>query len=159
MKTLNITDYDFEDYSISNAEFTKAWFQINENERYDFENHEWSLRDLDGEFIRPLIKSEIKLIEEYSEEMFLNIIAHPLRSFLPKPLPSKLTYLPMFSKWTMIKLENTFKIGCKEKTFEQWDNFFESTEEFYTKRGTDDFKRIHAMYLANKTYYEFLKTN
>lgn len=72
MKTLNITDYDFEDYSISNAEFTKAWFQIDGNNIFHFENHEWTLRDIDGVFIRPLIKSEIKLIEEYSEEMFLN---------------------------------------------------------------------------------------
>ena len=65
--------------------------------------------------------------------------------------------LPMFSKWSMIKLENTFKIGCKEKSFEDWDKFFNSDKEFETKRESDDFKRIHAMYLANKTYYEFLK--
>jgi hypothetical protein len=65
--------------------------------------------------------------------------------------------LPMFSKWSMIKLENTFKIGCKEKSFEDWDKFFDSDKEFETKRESDDFKRIHAMYLANKTYYEFLK--
>ena len=65
--------------------------------------------------------------------------------------------LPMFSKWSMIKKENgIFRIGCKEKTFEEWDLFFASESEFETKRGSDDFIRIQAMYLANKVYYSFL---
>jgi len=66
-------------------------------------------------------------------------------------------YLPMFSKWSMVKKENDiFRIGCKEKTFEEWDLFFASESEFETKRGSDDFIRIQAMYLANKAYYSFL---
>ena len=65
--------------------------------------------------------------------------------------------LPMFSKWSMVKKENDiFRIGCKEKTFEEWDLFFASESEFETKRGSDDFIRIQAMYLANKLYYSFL---
>ena len=65
--------------------------------------------------------------------------------------------LPMFSKWSMLKKENDiFSIGCKEKTFEEWDLFFASESEFETKRGSDDFIRIQAMYLANKVYYSFL---
>jgi hypothetical protein len=37
-----------------------------------------------------------------------------------------------------------------------WDNFFYSDEEFETKRGTDEFKRIQACYEATKAYKLFL---
>ena len=66
-------------------------------------------------------------------------------------------YLPMFSMWSMVKKENDIlRIGCKEKTFEEWDLFFASESEFETKRGSDDFIRIQALYLANKAYHSFL---
>ncbi len=63
----------------------------------------------------------------------------------------------MYSKWRFAIIGDYLKIGCKKKTFEEWDNWFTGEEEFETKRDTDDFKRIEAMYRAYKTYYEFLK--
>ncbi|MDP9954743.1 uncharacterized protein YjbI with pentapeptide repeats [Epilithonimonas hungarica] len=68
-------------------------------------------------------------------------------------------YIPMYSKWHSAIKGSMLKIGCKEKTFEEWEEWFKnSTEEFSTKRDSIDFKRIQAVYLANKAYYEFLKS-
>jgi len=64
--------------------------------------------------------------------------------------------LPMYSKWIFSFTEGKLTIGCKTKTIKEWDEFFESNEEFETPRGTQEFKQIQAMYLAHKTYYEFL---
>ena len=65
-------------------------------------------------------------------------------------------YLPMYSKWVFSFKNDNLSIGCKTKTIKEWDEFFESNEEFETPRGTKEFKQIEAMYLAHKTYYEFL---
>ena len=48
-------------------------------------------------------------------------------------------------------------IGCKEKTIKEWDLFFESSEEFDTKRNSEDFKQIQAVYLAYRSYLTYLK--
>ena len=45
------------------------------------------------------------------------------------------------------------KIGCVEKTIEQWDLWFDSEEEYSTSRNTKDFKQIQAVYNALKAYY------
>ena len=65
--------------------------------------------------------------------------------------------LPMFCKWSVCVIGDKIKIGCKENTIEDWDLFFESSEEFDTKRNTEDFKQIQAMYLAYKAYLTHLK--
>ena len=44
-------------------------------------------------------------------------------------------------------------IGCKQKTIEEWDIWFNSNEEYSTSRGTDEFKQIEAIYNALKSYY------
>jgi len=62
--------------------------------------------------------------------------------------------LPIYCKWTISIVDNHIKIGCKQKSIEDWDLFFASEEVFETKRDTEDFKRIHAMYLAYKTYLQ-----
>ena len=62
----------------------------------------------------------------------------------------------MFSKWSSGIKGDMIKIGCKEKTIEDWDKFFESDEVFETKRGTDEFKQIQALYTGMKAYYLFL---
>jgi hypothetical protein len=65
--------------------------------------------------------------------------------------------LPIFAKWSFsIKNNQIIKIGCKEKTVDDWDLWFASTEEFDTKRGTPEFKQIEAMYLAHKAYLTHL---
>jgi hypothetical protein len=67
--------------------------------------------------------------------------------------------LPIFAKWSFsIKNNQIIKIGCKEKTVDDWDLWFASTEEFDTKRGTHEFKQIEAMYLAHKAYLTHLNS-
>ena len=62
-------------------------------------------------------------------------------------------YLPIFCKWTPSIIGNKIKIGCKEKTIEEWDYFFSSNETFETSRDSEQFKQIEAVYLAYKAYY------
>jgi len=69
-----------------------------------------------------------------------------------------LAYIPIHCKWSTSIKGDLIQIGCKEKTIEEWNLFFSSDEEYTTKRGTDDFKQIQAVYLAYKAYLEFLKS-
>ena len=68
----------------------------------------------------------------------------------------KEAYLPIFMKWGIAIKGNMLKIGCKEKSFEEWRKWFAGSEEFSTKRDTEEFKQIHACYLAYAAYYEFI---
>ena len=61
--------------------------------------------------------------------------------------------LPIFCKWSYGIKGDLIIIGCKEKTIEQWDLWFDSEEEYSTSRGTDEFKQIEAIYNALKSYY------
>ena len=67
-------------------------------------------------------------------------------------------YLPIYMKWGIAIKGDVLKIGCKEMTFNEWELWFAGKEEFSTKRGTEDFKRIQASFLAYKAYYDFLKS-
>ena len=71
--------------------------------------------------------------------------------------------LPIYSKWYVsyfLKEEKYFiKIGCKEKSISDWDNFFKSNQQYTTQRDTEDFKRIEANYLATKAYLTHLYPN
>ena len=60
--------------------------------------------------------------------------------------------LPIYCKWNHSIVNNKIKIGCKSQTIEEWDLFFESDEIYETKRNTDEFKQIEAVYLAYKSY-------
>jgi hypothetical protein len=63
------------------------------------------------------------------------------------------TYLPIYCKWRVTyKLDGSISIGCKAKSIAQWDKWFAGTEEFETKRDSDEFKRIRANYLAVRAY-------
>jgi hypothetical protein len=64
--------------------------------------------------------------------------------------------ISMYSKWLFSFKNDKLRIGCKTNTIKRWDKFFKSNEEFETPRRTKEFKQIEAMYLAHKTYYEFL---
>lgn len=64
--------------------------------------------------------------------------------------------LPMFCKWTHSILGDKIQIGCKTKTIEEWDLFFNSDEEFETSRNTEEFKQIQAVYESYKVYLNFL---
>ena len=61
--------------------------------------------------------------------------------------------LPIFCKWSYGIKGDLIIIGCKEKTIEQWDLWFDSEEEYSTRRDTEDFKQIQAVYNALKSYY------
>ena len=68
----------------------------------------------------------------------------------------ELAYLPIFCKWSNSIIGNKIKIGCKIKTIEEWDLFFNSDEEFETSRQSDDFKQIQAVFESYKAYLNFL---
>ena len=61
--------------------------------------------------------------------------------------------LPIFCKWSYGIKGDLIIIGCKQKTIEEWDIWFNSNEEYSTRRNTDDFKQIEAIYNALKSYY------
>ena len=67
------------------------------------------------------------------------------------------TKLPIYSRWAFSIENENLNIGCKTKTFSEWKEWFEeSEEEFSTKRNTEDFKRLQAMFYAYEAYYNFL---
>lgn len=66
--------------------------------------------------------------------------------------------MPMYCKWDCAVIDNMIMIGCKTKSIEDWDAFFASDEEYNTKRGTDDFLRIQAVYNAYKAYLQTFNT-
>ena len=61
--------------------------------------------------------------------------------------------LPIFCKWSYGIKGDLIVIGCKQKTIEEWDIWFNSNEEYSTSRNTDDFKQIEAVYNSLKSYY------
>ena len=65
--------------------------------------------------------------------------------------------ISVFCKWALSYKNDLIRIGCKEKTIEDWDSFFESNRIYKTKRDTEDFKRIRANYEALKTYLNIMK--
>ena len=65
-------------------------------------------------------------------------------------------YLQPFCKWRTSIIDDKIKIGCKIMTIEEWESFFNSSEEFETNRNTPDFKQIQAVYESYKVYINFL---
>jgi hypothetical protein len=54
-------------------------------------------------------------------------------------------------KWIYgVNANGKIKIGCQEKTVDEWDAWFASDDEYSTKRGTVEFKKIQACYEATK---------
>ena len=62
-------------------------------------------------------------------------------------------FLPIFCKWSYGIKGDLIVIGCEQKTIEEWDIWFNSNEEYSTRRNTDDFKQIEAVYNSLKSYY------
>jgi len=65
-------------------------------------------------------------------------------------------YIPLHCKWSFTILGDKIQIGCKDKTIEEWELFFNSDEVIETQRGTEEFKQIQACYEACKSYLTFL---
>jgi hypothetical protein len=71
----------------------------------------------------------------------------------------ELAYLPIYCKWSHSIKGDKIQIGCKEKTIEDWINFFEqSTETYSTERDTQVFKQIKAVFYSYKAYLEILNS-
>ena len=66
-------------------------------------------------------------------------------------------YMPIYYTWSLAIKGDYIRIGCKEKTVEEWDKWFESEEVYETERGTEAFARIEASYKAYKAYYLTMK--
>ena len=67
-------------------------------------------------------------------------------------------YIPKFCKWSHSIKGDFIQIGCKEKTIEDWEKFFNSEDEYETRRGTAEFKQIQAIFESYKAYIDFLKS-
>jgi uncharacterized protein YjbI with pentapeptide repeats len=85
---------------------------------------------------------------EYANLRSANLESANLRSALNK----EFAFLPIFCKWSFSIVGDKIKIGCKQKNIKDWDLFFASTEFYSTKRNTEDFKQIEAVYNALKSY-------
>ena len=91
---------------------------------------------------------------EYANLRNANLINANLRSANLRGAKNKETaILPIFCKWSYGIKGDLIIIGCKQKTIEEWDIWFNSNEEYSTSRGTDEFKQIEAIYNALKSYY------
>jgi hypothetical protein len=53
-------------------------------------------------------------------------------------------------------VNDKIQIGCKIQSIEDWNNFFNSKEEYSTKRDSEDFKRIEAVFRAFEAYLTHL---
>ena len=69
----------------------------------------------------------------------------------------KLAKLPIYCKWQVSIKGEKINIGCKSKTIEDWDKWFDSNKEYDTPRDTEEFKQIEGVYLAYRSYYQHLK--
>ena len=65
--------------------------------------------------------------------------------------------VPIYCKWSHgITNGNLIHIGCEKRTIMEWNEFFESDKIIQTKRNTNEFKQIQAVYEAYKAYLTFL---
>ena len=66
--------------------------------------------------------------------------------------------IPLYCKWNITIInDKIIKIGCKEKTIDEWVNWFENSNEiFETDRDTEDFKRIKSCFYAAKAHIDEL---
>jgi hypothetical protein len=61
-------------------------------------------------------------------------------------------------KWVFgVTAGGKIKIGCEEKTIEEWDAWFAGSETFSTPRNTVAFQKIQASYEATKAYLKIVK--
>jgi len=67
-------------------------------------------------------------------------------------------YLSQYCKWEHSILGDKIKIGCKTKSVEEWQIFFDSNEEYSTRRGTHEFKQIQAIFESYKAYLNHLNS-
>jgi hypothetical protein len=66
--------------------------------------------------------------------------------------------IPIFCKWPHSIVDGKIKIGCKVKSIEEWETFFNSAEVYATERNTQDFKQIRAVFESYKAYLNVLNS-
>jgi hypothetical protein len=66
--------------------------------------------------------------------------------------------MPMICKWPHSIVDGKIRIGCKVKSIEEWDIFFNSDEVYLTERNTQDFKQIRAVFESYKAYLNVLNS-
>jgi hypothetical protein len=66
--------------------------------------------------------------------------------------------MPMICKWPHSIVDGKIRIGCKVKSIEEWDIFFNSDEVYLTERNTQDFKQIRAVFESYKAYINVLNS-
>ena len=94
-----------------------------------------------------------KAVKEKVDLMNSNLSYSDLRnSNLSGSKNKENAFLPLFCKWSFSIIGEKIQIGCKQKTIEDLDLFFSSSEVYSTERNTDDFKQIEAVYNACKAY-------
>ena len=117
----------------------------------DFSGANLSGADLSGSYLRgaELSGANLSGVEMYGAELSgANLSCADLNGSIK---------LPMHCKWTHgITNGNLIHIGCVKKTIEEWDIFFASDKVIHTKRNTNEFKQIQAVYEAYKSYLTFL---
>ena len=57
-----------------------------------------------------------------------------------------------FCRWIFVVSEETLEISCKKKTWDEWEKWFASEEEYETPRGTSEFELIRLSFEIAKTY-------
>ncbi len=141
-----------ENVSLSSADLSSADLRSANLRSADLRSADLSSADLRSAdlFLADLYSADLRSADLRSA----NLSSADLRSADNK----KLAYLPIFCKWSHSIIGDKIKIGCKEFTIEEGVQFFEnSTEKYETKRDTQDFKQIRAVFYAYKSYLEALK--
>lgn len=64
--------------------------------------------------------------------------------------------MPMYCKWGASVISNKIRIGCVQKTADEWESWLDSDQQYETKRGTPEFKQIEAVIRAHITYLKYL---
>jgi hypothetical protein len=66
--------------------------------------------------------------------------------------------VPMHCKWTHGITDGMIHIGCEKRSVEEWGKFFASDAVITTHRNTQEFKQIHAIFNAYKSYIQTLNS-
>ena len=149
-KNFNLSSTDLREADLSEADLSEA--DLSEANLYKADLSEANLREAN---LYKADLSEADLSEANLREADLreaNLYKADLRE----------AKIEIYSKWKIFTIalipspklitDYEIKIGCKQKSIENWDIWFSSTDTFDTPRNTENFIRIEAEYKATKAY-------
>ena len=150
LREANLYKADLREADLSEADLREA--DLSEANLYKADLSEANLREAN---LREADLSEADLSEANLREADLreaNLYKADLRE----------AKIEIYSKWKIFTIalipspklitDYEIKIGCKQKSIENWDIWFSSTDTFDTPRNTENFIRIEAEYKATKAY-------